>query len=511
MLSQNLAELCAAEFIYEQPVAGDTEFVFKHALTQEVAYSSLLIERRKALHERVGEAIEELAANSLDDHLADLANHYGRSSNNMKAVDYLTRAGNQIAQRSASPEAMRHFERALDILKEMPADPTRDSRELQLQLAIGYSAYAHQGEYSADAGKALARVVELAVGLGDTPQRIHALVLLGWHYVARAELRRASEVARDLYECAREMRNPEAEFSANVLMGHVATFTGEFREAEQFMRAAAASDSVSAGLRSYALVRRAHALWFLGFPHQALALAREGSRFDENAGDRYIYPTVLQWAGFTHMFCGELAQAEDLLGKSLNICTERGFPAIRALNMIFMGLVSVLRGQRQAGIEQLRRGIELISESSGLYGQVSGGFLALGLASAGRLDEALAALIPALEWAVQAGVGYQLARMNHVKGQLLESKFHFEEAENSFRTAIGIAGRQSAKSLELLASTSLARLLAKQGKRDEARTMLAEIYDWFTEGFDTADLKDAKALLDELTTPTRSQPPESQS
>ena len=179
--------------------------------------------------------------------------------------------------------------------------------------------------------------------------------------------------------------------------------------------------------------------------------------------------------------------------------------------MIFMGLVSVLRGQRQAGIEQLRRGIELISESSGLYGQVSGGFLALGLASAGRLDEALAALIPALEWAVQAGVGYQLARMNHVKGQLLESKFHFEEAENSFRTAIGIAGRQSAKSLELLASTSLARLLAKQGKRDEARTMLAEIYDWFTEGFDTADLKDAKALLDELTTPTRSQPPESQS
>src|SRR5262249_34027913 len=123
-LEQTLAQLQLSEFIYEQPAAGDIAYMFKHPLTHEVAYNSVLIERRKELHERVAQAIEELAANSLDDHLVDLAHHYGRSSNRTKAVDYLTRAGSQIAQRSAG--AMQHFEKALEILKEMPGGRSRD-------------------------------------------------------------------------------------------------------------------------------------------------------------------------------------------------------------------------------------------------------------------------------------------------------------------------------------------------------------------------------------------------
>jgi tetratricopeptide (TPR) repeat protein len=122
----------------------------------------------------------------------------------------------------------------------------------------------------------------------------------------------------------------------------------------------------------------------------------------------------------------------------------------------------------------------------------------VGLASDGRLDEAFSTLTSAFELAEQNEVADELALMHLLKGQLLEGKFHLEEAENSFRTSIEIARRQSAKSLELIATTSLARFLAKQGRRDEARAMLAEVYNWFTEGFDTADLKDAKALLEEL-------------
>ena len=159
-LEHMLAQLQLTEFIYEQPATGDIEYTFKHPLTHQAAYNSALIERRKPLQERIAQGIEELDAKSLDDHLAELAHHYERSGNRTKAVDYLTRAGSQIAQRSAWPEAMQHFERALAILKEIPAGRSRDSTELQLQLVIGGNAYWYDGEGSADAGKALARAVE---------------------------------------------------------------------------------------------------------------------------------------------------------------------------------------------------------------------------------------------------------------------------------------------------------------------------------------------------------------
>ena len=209
---------------------------------------------------------------------------------------------------------------------------------------------------------------------------------------------------------------------------------------------------------------------------------------------------MLVFATFTHIACGQLAEAEDLFRKSLNICTERGFLVNGATNTIFMGLVSVLRGQAVAGLEQLHRGIELRSASAGVGQQPEphGLYLAHGLASAGRPDDALAALVPDLQRMEQSGVVHTLVDMYLLRGRLFVDKSNAKEAENSFRTAIEIARRQRAKSLELRATTSLVRLLVKQGRPDDARAMLAEIYNWFTEGFDTADLKDAKALLDEL-------------
>jgi tetratricopeptide (TPR) repeat protein len=277
---------------------------------------------------------------------------------------------------------------------------------------------------------------------------------------------------------------------------------GEFGNAEQFLRATAASGSHVRGalaayalvpMGAYALVRRGLALWYLGFPDQALALARKGSRLGDIADYPYLFAVVLYWAGLTHIYCGELAEAEELFRRSLNLCTERGFTAIRAGIVVFMGLVSVLRGQPQVGLEQMRRATEIIPE---YYRNI----LALGLAAAGRPDEAFSALTRALEWTEQSGEKVALAQIHQTKGRLFEGKSNSKEAENSFRTSIEVARRQSAKSLELVATTSLARLLAKQDRRDEARAMLAEIYGWFTEGFGTADLKGAKALLDELST-----------
>ena len=283
-------------------------------------------------------------------------------------------------------------------------------------------------------------------------------------------------------------------------MGHVAFYMGEFRLCEEFNSAAAMSASLPPALRGYALVRRGNALWFLGFPDQALALTKEGSRLVEDADDPYQYCLMLLYAVVTHLLCRKLAEAEDLCRKALNTSTERGFPVVGATTTLFMGLVTVERGQALAGLEQLHRGIELRSASPafGQQPEPHGFWLAEGLASVGRLDEAFAALVPDLQRMEQSGVEQDLAHMYELRGRLFVGKSNPNEAENSFRTAIEIARRQSAKSLELNATTSLARFLAEQGRRDEARAMLAEIYNWFTEGFDTADLKEAKALLEEL-------------
>jgi len=213
---------------------------------------------------------------------------------------------------------------------------------------------------------------------------------------------------------------------------------------------------------------------------------------------------VLFWAGVTHLLCGELASAEDLFRTAVNIGTERGFPKVRAENSIFLGQVLALRGEAQAGLEHLRRATEYDAASSATFTQeVRADFWeydkARGYELAGKPDEAFASLMRAFEWTEQEGANFELASMHLLRGRLLEGEFHLEEAENFFRTSIDIARRHGAKSLELRATTSLARLLRDRSRRDEARTMLAEIYNWFTEGFDTADLKDAKALLDELT------------
>ena len=166
-LERMLSRLQAGEFIYEQPAAGDVEYIFKHALTQEVAYNSLLIERRKLLHERAGEALESMFAGQLDDHLDELAHHYSRSDNVAKAVEYLGRAGQQALQRSAYADAISSLSAAIDLLQKLPDSPERIQRELLLQLAVGPALIAVKGFAAPEVERAYTRARELCERLGD--------------------------------------------------------------------------------------------------------------------------------------------------------------------------------------------------------------------------------------------------------------------------------------------------------------------------------------------------------
>ena len=231
---------------------------------------------------------------------------------------------------------------------------------------------------------------------------------------------------------------------------------------------------------------------------EALAVAREALMLVEDAEDPFPYTTVNFLGGLIHLWRGETALAEGLFRKSLNRCAERGFSEIGALNTALLGLLSASQGKAQAGLEQVCQGLAILAAGSGTFREQDQYLLALGYGFAGKPDEAFATLEKALEWTERSGEVSDLAGMHLLKGHLFQGRSNSQEAEKSFRTSVEIARRQSAKSLELRATTSLARLLRDTNRREEARAMLAEIYNWFTEGFDTLDLKDAKALLEEL-------------
>ena len=207
-LERMLSRLQAGEFIYEQPATGDIEYIFKHALTQEVAYNALLVERRKLLHERAGVALESMFAEQLEDHLDELAHHYSRSDNVAKAVEYLGRAGQQALQRSAYADAISSLSAAIDLLQKLPDSPERIQRELLLQLALGPALIAVKGFAAPEVERAYTRARELCERLGDPPELFPALFGLWIVYLVRGELRRAYELAEQLLRRAQSAHDP---------------------------------------------------------------------------------------------------------------------------------------------------------------------------------------------------------------------------------------------------------------------------------------------------------------
>ncbi len=510
-LERRLARLQAGEFIYEQPATDDIEYIFKHALTQEVVYNALLVERRKLLHERAGEALESMFAGQLDDHLGDLARHYSRSDNVSKAVDYLGRAGQQAMQRSLHAEAISSLTAAIELLPRLPDSPERIQRELLLQLAIGPALFASKGRAAPETERAYARARELCEQVGNPPELFPALFGLWLVYLVRGELRRAHELAESLLRRAQSAHDPAQLMHGHTALGNTLYWMGEFLPAKEHLENAIilydperplAFSYLSLDAEVYCLSYGAWTLWQLGYPDQALkrgnevlALAQGLSRPDTLANAGFFYFGVLS------QIRREARAAQENAESAIALSAEHGLTDSLDDATSLRGWAMAQQGRDEEGIAQIQEGLAA-SRATGK--ELSRPYLLCLLAEActqtGRIDEGLRALTEALATADEHEIRHHEAETHRLKGELLlkQDEANATEAERCFRMAVEVARRQSAKSLELRATTSLARLLGTQGKRAEARSMLTEIYSWFTEGFDTADLKDAKALLDEL-------------
>jgi class 3 adenylate cyclase/tetratricopeptide (TPR) repeat protein len=512
-LNRMLNDLQVGEFIYEQPALGDTDFTFKHALTQEVAYNSLLIESRKLLHERTGAAIETLYADRIEDHVAQLARHYGRSANPAKAVEYCTRACQQSSDRASYAEAVGHFDTGLTRLQELPDDDRRAELELDLRNAAYLPLATLKGIGSPDGERAAARALELSRRPGAAWEKSWmALQGLYLTTLIQASLSKANELAIQMLAIAEQHGNNELAAQSLSSLALSQMLTGKFESAaKSFDRAMSMYETIPKATTGLGALRNINDVagygfsawntWFLGFPSRAAKRMDDALAVAQVLDSKAVHELLHYGATIFFSLVREQKRTKEHADALITSATELGNPSRRAIGELYLGWFDSVAGGRPEGIARMQRAladfrangsINMTSCFLSLIAQSQSGF--------GYYNEALVAIEEALTIIEETGQRTFEAEVHRINGELLltRNSSSTARAEEGFRTAIEIARRQKAKSWELRATTSLGRLLRDTGRRDEARTMLADIYNWFTEGFDTADLKDAKALLDEL-------------
>ncbi len=507
-LERMLSQLQLGEFIYEQPALGDIAYVFKHALTHDVTYHSVLAERRRPLHERIGEVLEFLHAGSLDDHVAEIAHHFGRSTNVAKAVEYMRKAATQAEQRSAHVEAIAHLTNALGSLKAMADGPQNVRLEIMLQVALGGSISAARSPSADEVGAAFNRARELCVGLGGDNRLFQILLGLRWFHAFRGDLKKDYELCCQLLALAETERRPSRLIWAHTALGMALRGLGRLNEArEAFEKAIEVSEVLPRQTsfpiedpRTLCLWNLSLSLHALGYPDQAMKRCEQAVQMARETGKPYVLTSALQAPAQLHHFRGNTREAYRAAEEMTALGEEWGFQFFSANGAFWRGIALVELGRADEGFSQIERSAAIL-EASGTTG--SRGWRATDLAAAclrvGDSKRGLEVVKNYHTW--KADHDYvDDAHLSLLEGELILQQDPGAQAKagSCFRDAVDIARRQSAKTWELRATTALARLLDKQGKRTEARAMLAEIHGWFTEGFDTADLKDAKALLEAL-------------
>jgi class 3 adenylate cyclase/tetratricopeptide (TPR) repeat protein len=502
-LNRLLNDLQLGEFIYEQPAVGDTEYVFKHALTQEVAYNSVLTERRQQLHECTGAALETLYASTVEEHLAELAHHYGRSANPGKAVEYLTRAGQQALKRTAFAEAQAQLQQGLEWIKKLSEAPERDARELELASALAHALLVTRGYTAPETRAAAERARDLAEKGSNLSQLVAQVSVIWRNVLTTGDYSSASFLADRLLDLAQREGSPasfgfvcRAQTNTNLYRGNLALVEEQFARWSSFLDAdgfrqmsgatvsAIGIASLCAGALGHADSARERIAW-------ALAFGRDSNNPYDLAVARALESWVSCWLREPH-------HTEVAATQALAIAREHGFPFIKGMTRPRLGWARAQLDRADEGVALIRQGLADLAEA-GVRMNITDHLTCLGEAQA--LDGKFADALVIIEEALQANPEELVNRPNALtcRGELRLKLGQTERAEADFREAIALAQKIQAKAWELRATISLARLLDTQGRRDEARSTLAEIYNWFTEGFDTADLKEAKALLAQLT------------
>jgi len=510
-LLSNLSALKDSELLYERGVFPQSTYIFKHALTQDVVYDSILTKRRKQIHEEVGKAIENLYTERLEEFYEMLALHYTEAGLSKKAIGYCQQAGKRANERSAYQEAISHLTTGFNLLQTLPETRARHQQELPLQTAIGAALLMVRGHTAPEVEAAYTRARVLCQQLGDTQDMLPVLFGLWRFYVMRADYAMARQLGEELLGLTERSDELPLHVIPHYAVGFTCFCLGELLPARSHLEEGIAhynpaqrrspvfwaGQDPGVACRVYAALT----LWLLGYPDQALAHAREGLALATELVHPFSHAFALAVVSMVERLCRDRQSVYDHADAAVTLSTEQGFPSWLALGTFSRGWALTALGQREEGMIQLRQGCtDWRAIGTELLVPYFLTHLAEGYGALNHVDEALDALKEGWEAMERTGEHWWKAEMHRLKGDLLllQSTSDVAQAANCFGQALDVARNQQAKSLELRAATSLARLWQSQDKRQEAYDLLAPVHDWFTEGFDTADLQEAKALLTKL-------------
>jgi class 3 adenylate cyclase/predicted ATPase len=508
-LQTALARLVASELVFQRGTPPEAVYTFKHALVQDAAHSSLLRSSRQQLHAQIAEALQTRSPELMDSQPELFAQHYAEAGLVEKSVACWGKAGRRSVARAAIVEAAAQFQKGLDQLALLPDSPERQRQELEFCSSLSAALRAVKGQGAPETGHAYGRARELWERLGSPSEFVQIPYGQSRYHAHRGELDLARRLDEDLLRLSRQRND-----AAGLILGHLSSgvnlmFAGVFAASRSHLETALARyDPIShrplvrhAGVHPHIFAQAylGNALFCLGFPDQALA--RSSANIPE--ARRLAHPPSLAGglAIGARLLClvGDDAALDEWVNQLVAVATEQGFPHWRAQGEIYRGWVKVKSGDVTEGMSLLRSG-STAYRASGVELFVPHYFdlLAAACEISGQVDEGLTLLDEALQIVERTGERWLAAELNRHKGQLLLEQMNSEGAEELYRKALSIAQQQDAKLWELRAAASLARLRREQGRCAEARDLLAPVYGWFTEGFHTPDLKEAKALLDEL-------------
>ena len=488
-----------------------SRYLFRHNLFQKYLYSGLGEAERASLHEAVGNALEQLYMDEREGIAIQLAHHFYEAGVVEKAVASLLLAGQHAVRLAANEEAITHLHKGLALLKTLPTTSQTLQQELTLLLTLGVPLSATKGYGSLDVEEVYRQARTLGQQTGKVSQLFPALFGLWRGYLIQGRLQKALDLAEQILQLAQTTQDPAHLVEAHRVSGVTLFHLGQLVAGQEHLEDCMALYDVrqhhshaflyghDPGVTSYTYA--AINLWLLGYPDQSLRCSREIRQLVQDALSHPLSRAyTLAFGAWPYMFRGETQVALEQTEIGVALAAKEGFPMFLAVGTIIRGWALAEAGQSETGLDQIRHGLEAWrTTDAGVFRPQYLAMLVEAYRKTGQIEAALTTLAEALALAKETGEGWWDAELYRLKGELLRQKSLPDgEVEACFRQAIDLARRQQAKSLELRAVMSLGRLWQRQGKREASRQMLADIYNWFTEGFDTADLQAARSMLDEL-------------
>jgi TOMM system kinase/cyclase fusion protein len=516
-LQQGLQQLVESELVYQRGLLPEVNYFFKHALIQDVAYQSLLKSARQQYHHDIAQVLADHFPDTVATQPELLAHHFTEAGLIRQALPYWQQAGERAVQHSAHTEAIRHLTKALELLGTLSETPERLRQELALQMALGAPLLATRGYAAREVGRTYARARELCGQMGDTSQLFPVLFGLWVFYYVQGSLQRARELVEECFSLARSSQDSGLLVESHIALAATLFHQGEFQLAlDHVEQCLALYDPEQHGSHIYQFgqdpavaseVYAALTLWQLGYPDQADKRMHKALSLAQKLAHPFSLAFALLFSTWFHQYRREPKLTHAQAEATITCCTEQGFSYWLVFASVIDGWAVAEEGQGEAGIAQMRESLTSYQATGAeLNRQYFLAMLADACVRTGhRVEEGLAALAEAQNLVQTNGERNYEGELHRLKGELLlqssilnREPEQLKEAETCLLEALAITRRSGAKSLELRASMSLSQFLLWKGKNDEARRVLAETYGWFTEGFATPDLKDAKMLLKKL-------------